>query len=61
MPEGCRYWPWCRGGAPFVQESRVLGRVLLSLVLLMVADAPKKDEPMMPGAGGMGGMGGMDF
>jgi len=27
----------------------------------MVADAPKKDEPAMPGAGGMGGMGGMDF
>ncbi len=27
----------------------------------MVADAPKKEEPMMPGAGGMGGMGGMDF
>jgi len=27
----------------------------------MVADAPKKDEPSMPGAGGMGGMGGMDF
>ena len=26
----------------------------------MVADAPKKDEPAMPG-GGMGGMGGMDF
>ena len=26
-----------------------------------LADAPKKDEPMMPGAGGMGGMGGMDF
>ena len=27
----------------------------------MVADAPKKDEPAMPGGGGMGGMGGMDF
>ena len=27
----------------------------------MVAEAPKKDEPAMPGAGGMGGMGGMDF
>ena len=27
----------------------------------MVADAPKKDEPMMPPGGGMGGMGGMDF
>jgi chaperonin GroEL len=27
----------------------------------MVADAPKKDEPMMPQGGGMGGMGGMDF
>ena len=28
----------------------------------MVADAPKKDEPMMGGGGGgMGGMGGMDF
>jgi chaperonin GroEL len=26
----------------------------------MVAEAPKKDEPMMP-QGGMGGMGGMDF
>jgi chaperonin GroEL len=26
----------------------------------MVAEAPKKDEPAMPG-GGMGGMGGMDF
>jgi len=27
----------------------------------MVAEAPKKDEPMMPPGGGMGGMGGMDF
>jgi chaperonin GroEL len=27
----------------------------------MVAESPKKDEPMMPGGGGMGGMGGMDF
>ena len=27
----------------------------------MVAEAPKKDEPAMPGGGGMGGMGGMDF
>ena len=28
----------------------------------MVAEAPKKDEPQMPGGGGgMGGMGGMDF
>ncbi|MFA0923768.1 chaperonin GroEL [Xanthomonas fragariae] len=27
----------------------------------MVADAPKKDEPALPGGGGMGGMGGMDF
>ena len=27
----------------------------------MVAEQPKKEEPMMPGAGGMGGMGGMDF
>ncbi|ATS23693.1 molecular chaperone GroEL [Xanthomonas phaseoli pv. phaseoli] len=27
----------------------------------MVADAPKKDEPVMPAGGGMGGMGGMDF
>ncbi len=27
----------------------------------MVAEAPKKDEPMMPQGGGMGGMGGMDF
>ena len=27
----------------------------------MVAEAPKKEEPAMPGAGGMGGMGGMDF
>ncbi|MFT4178691.1 MAG: chaperonin GroEL [Thermomonas sp.] len=27
----------------------------------MVTEAPKKDEPAMPGAGGMGGMGGMDF
>lgn len=27
----------------------------------MVAELPKKEEPMMPGAGGMGGMGGMDF
>ena len=27
----------------------------------MVAEAPKKDEPMMPSGGGMGGMGGMDF
>jgi chaperonin GroEL len=27
----------------------------------MVAEAPKKEEPAMPGGGGMGGMGGMDF
>ena len=27
----------------------------------MVAEAPKKDEPALPGGGGMGGMGGMDF
>ncbi|WP_297832081.1 chaperonin GroEL [Thermomonas sp.] len=27
----------------------------------MIAEAPKKDEPAMPGGGGMGGMGGMDF
>ncbi len=27
----------------------------------MVGEAPKKDEPAMPGGGGMGGMGGMDF
>jgi chaperonin GroEL len=27
----------------------------------MVAESPKKDEPMMPQGGGMGGMGGMDF
>ena len=27
----------------------------------MVGELPKKEEPMMPGAGGMGGMGGMDF
>jgi chaperonin GroEL len=28
----------------------------------MVAESPKKDEPMMGGGGGgMGGMGGMDF
>ena len=25
----------------------------------MIVDAPKKDEPPMPGMGGMGGMGGM--
>ena len=29
--------------------------------LLIVAEAPKKDEPAMPAGGGMGGMGGMDF
>jgi len=34
---------------------------LLITTEAMVADAPKKDEPAMPGAGGMGGMGGMDF
>ncbi|MEL1265492.1 chaperonin GroEL [Pseudoxanthomonas putridarboris] len=27
----------------------------------MVAEAPKKEEPALPGGGGMGGMGGMDF
>ena len=27
----------------------------------MVAEAPKKDEPAMPGGGGMGGMGDMDM
>ena len=27
----------------------------------MITEAPKADEPAMPGAGGMGGMGGMDF
>ena len=26
----------------------------------MIAEAPKKDSPQMPGGGGMGGMGGMD-
>ena len=27
----------------------------------MITEAPKAEEPAMPGAGGMGGMGGMDF
>ena len=27
----------------------------------MVAEAPKKSAPAMPGGGGMGGMGGMDY
>ena len=34
---------------------------LMITTAAMVAEAPKKDEPAMPGAGGMGGMGGMDF
>ena len=34
---------------------------LLVTTEAMIADAPKKDAPAMPGGGGMGGMGGMDF
>jgi chaperonin GroEL len=34
---------------------------LLITTEAMVAEAPKKDAPAMPGGGGMGGMGGMDF
>jgi len=33
---------------------------LLITTEAMIAEAPKKDEPKMPGGGGMGGMGGMD-
>jgi len=34
---------------------------LLITTEAMVAEAPKKDSPAMPGGGGMGGMGGMDY
>ncbi|NNM73049.1 chaperonin GroEL [Enterovirga aerilata] len=34
---------------------------LLVTTEAMVAEAPKKETPAMPGGGGMGGMGGMDF
>src|SRR3954449_13134749 len=34
---------------------------LLVTTEAMIADAPKKEAPAMPGGGGMGGMGGMDF
>jgi chaperonin GroEL len=34
---------------------------LLVTTEAMIAEAPKKEAPQMPGGGGMGGMGGMDF